>query len=370
MSRKVPLIDLCRMEPIVASSVAAAIERVRHSGRYLLDGELATFEASFAAWCGTDHCVGVANGTDALELALRALHCGSGDVVATVANAGIYATVAILAVGATPLYIDIDADSMTMSAAALTAAITPAVKVVVATHLYGRLADLEALTAAAPGVALIEDCAQAHGAMRNGVRAGAFGAIGCFSFYPTKNLGAMGDAGALTTDDSDLAATLRALRIYGWSKRFTATQPGGRNSRLDEMQAAVLSAKLPYLEGWNARRREIAAIYEQKLSGLNLQLPDTGTDSHVVHLYVVRARNRDDLATRLRAAGIGCEVHYPVPDYCQPAVVAALGALAPLAETERAVAEVLTLPCHPWMTDQEVAQVVTAVQASLNAGGG
>ncbi|MDA1100683.1 MAG: DegT/DnrJ/EryC1/StrS family aminotransferase [Proteobacteria bacterium] len=370
MSREVPLIDLSRMEPIVAKTVAAAIERVRHSGRYLLGSELATFEAAFAAWCGTDHCVGVANGTDALELALRALDCGSGDVVATVANAGIYATVAILAVGATPLYVDIDADCMTMSAAALEAAMSPAVKVVIATHLYGRLADLDALAAAAPGVALIEDCAQAHGAMRDHVRAGAFGAIGCFSFYPTKNLGAMGDAGALTTDDPDLAATLRALRSYGWSKRFVATRSGGRNSRLDEMQAAVLSAKLPYVEGWNARRREIAAIYEQTLSGLNLQLPNTGTVSHVVHLYVVRAGNRDDLAARLRAAGIGCEVHYPVPDYRQPAVVAALGALAPLAETERAVAEVLTLPCHPWMSDDEVTQVATAVRASLNANEG
>jgi dTDP-3-amino-2,3,6-trideoxy-4-keto-D-glucose/dTDP-3-amino-3,4,6-trideoxy-alpha-D-glucose/dTDP-2,6-dideoxy-D-kanosamine transaminase len=364
MPRHVPLIDLSRLEVEAAQAVAAGIERVRDSGQYLMGNELITFEDSFAGLCGTSHCIGVANGTDALELALRALGCGPGDLVATVANAGMYATVAILAVGARPLYIDIDADTMTMSASALRAAISPAVKVVVATHLYGRLADMESLAAAAGAAALVEDCAQAHGAVRNGVRAGAFGAIGCFSFYPTKNLGAMGDAGALTTNNPDLAAALRSLRIYGWSDRFVAERAGGRNSRLDEIQAAVLSAKLPYLEGWNIRRREIAASYRRALSGQDLVLPDTSGEDHVVHLYVIRTLNRDALAARLAAAGVGCAVHYPVPDYRQSAVTHTLGKLAPLAEVEQAVPEILTLPCHPWMSDDEIAHVADVVQSA------
>jgi dTDP-3-amino-2,3,6-trideoxy-4-keto-D-glucose/dTDP-3-amino-3,4,6-trideoxy-alpha-D-glucose/dTDP-2,6-dideoxy-D-kanosamine transaminase len=367
MPHEVPLIDLSRLEPDVAQAVAASIERVRDSGQYLMGDELAAFETAFAGLCGTSYCIGVANGTDALELALRALGCGPGDLVATVANAGMYATVAILAVGARPLYIDIDSDTMTMSAAALRAAISPAVKAVVATHLYGRLADMDALVAAAGDAPLVEDCAQAHGAIRDGVRAGAFGAIGCFSFYPTKNLGAMGDAGALTTSDPDLAAAARALRLYGWSDRFVADQAGGRNSRLDEIQAAVLSAKLPHLDAWNARRREIGADYRQKLSGLALDLPDTEGEDHVVHLYVIRSSNRDNLAARLAAAGIGCAVHYPVPDYRQTAVTHTLGKLAPLAEVERVVPEILTLPCHPWMTDDETALVANTVRTAMEA---
>lgn len=369
MPSKVPLIDLSRLEARIGEAVAAGIERVRDSGQYLMGGELDAFEAAFAAWCGTRHCIGVANGTDALELALRALDCGPGDLVATAANAGMYATVAILAVGARPLYIDIDPNTMTMSAPALRAGMSPAVKAVVATHLYGRLADMEALAAAAGNAALVEDCAQAHGARRGDTRAGSFGAIGCFSFYPTKNLGAMGDAGALTTDDPDLAAALRALRIYGWSERFVAKRAGGRNSRLDEIQAAVLCAKLPYVDGWNARRREIAAIYGRNLSGLDIVLPDAQGDDHVVHLYVIRTAKRDDLARRLGAAGIGCAVHYPVPDYRQPAVIQALGEQAPLTETERAAAEVMTLPCHPWMTDDEAAHVAAMVGSALAAEG-
>ncbi len=368
MAAEVPLIDLSRLEPAVAAVVAGALERVRASANYLQGDELAAFEAAFASYCGTAHCVGVANGTDALELALRALGCGPGDRVATVANAGMYASVAILAVGARPLYVDIDAATMTMSAASLKALISPAIKAVIVTHLYGRLADVEAIAAVARrhGAGLIEDCAQAHGAERGGVRAGAFAAIGCFSFYPTKNLGALGDAGALTTDDADLAAALRALRSYGWSERFVASRAGGRNSRLDEIQAAVLRAKLPHLEQWNARRREIAAIYRAELSGLDLVLPETAAGDHVVHMYVVRSARRDDLRARLATAGIGCDVHYPLPDYRQPALAAGLGQAAPLAATEGAMAEILTLPSHPWITDAEAAQVAAAVRTACN----
>ncbi len=361
----VPLIDLSRLEPSVAHAVAAGMERVRDSGHYLMGGEAAAFEAAFAALCGTSHCIGVANGTDALELALRALGCGPGDLVATVANAGMYATVSILAVGASPLYVDIDADTMTMSPAALRAAMSGAVKVVVVTHLYGRLADMAAISQAAGDVALVEDCAQAHGAMRDGIRAGAFGHIGCFSFYPTKNLGAMGDAGALTTSDPELARAIRELRQYGWVERFVAERPGGRNSRLDEIQAAVLRAKLPHLQAWNSRRREIAAIYDQELSGLDLILPRWDGEDHVMHLYVIRAEKRDALARGLKAAGIGCAIHYPVPDYRQPAVASTMDQPTPLEEVERTVGKILSLPCHPWMTDDEAARVTAAVDSIL-----
>lgn len=365
MADSVPMIDLSRIETEVTRGIDAAIARVRQSGRYLLGAELSAFEEAFAAYCGTSHCVGVASGTDALELALRAAGCGPGDTVATVANAGGFASNAILAVGARPLYVDVDPDSLNMSPRALAAAMTPAVKAVIVTHLYGRLADMEALAAAAGNAVLIEDAAQAHGAERCGKRAGSFGAIGCFSFYPTKNLGAMGDAGALTTSDADIADRLRSLRGYGWEQRFVAHHVGGRNSRMDEMQAAVLLAKLPWLQSWNVRRREIAAAYRQALSGLGLALPDVTGADHVVHQHVVRVQDRDALRARLGAAGIGCDVHYPVPDYRQPALAVGREDVAPLPETEAAVTEILSLPCHPWMQSEEVAAVAEAVRAGL-----
>ncbi len=318
MTLKVPVNDLKRHNGPILPELEEAARSVLGGGWYILGPRVQEFEARFAAYCGADHCIGVGNGTDALELALRAVGAGAGDRVATAANAGGYGTAAILAIGAQPVYVEVDPATMLMDARALAAA-APRPRAVIVTHLYGRMADMPALLEAAGGAPVIEDCAQAHGARLQGRHAGTWGAAGCFSFYPTKNLGALGDAGALITSDSETAARIRALRQYGWSARYAAEAPYGRNSRLDELQAAVLLVKLPRLEGWNRRRREIARAYGQALAGTGLALPPACGPESVAHLYVVRSPRRDRLRETLRAAGVGSDIHYPVPDYLQPA---------------------------------------------------
>ena len=346
------------------AALDAAIARVNDRGHYILGPEVQAFEREFAAYCGAASCVAVGNGTDALELALRVLGAGESDEVVTVANAGGYATTAIRATGATPVYVDIDADLLGMDPALLEHAITPRTRAIVVTHLYGRLAHIDAIARLAKerGVALIEDCAQAHGASHDGRKAGTFGAIGCYSFYPTKNLGALGDAGALVTNDPALAARIAELRTYGWRGKYRVASPGGMNSRMDELQAAVLRIKLPHLDAWNARRREIALRYAAAIEDPLIELPPTlpGRDD-VVHLYVVRAQQRDALRAHLRAAGIATDVHYPVPDHRQPAWADAKPPR--LSHTERACAEVLTLPCYPELKEAEIAAVAAACNA-------
>ena len=263
LPRMIALNDLARHHAPLRSELDAAMARVQDRGWYILGPEVEAFEREFAAYCGTGECVAVGNGTDALELSLRALAIGPGDEVVTAANAGMYATTAIRAAGAVPAYVEIDESTLLMDPAALAAGLGARTRAVIVTHLYGRLADVDALVRIARerGVALIEDCAQAHGARAGGGMAGTHGALGCFSFYPTKNLGALGDAGAVVTGDRELAAKLRALRTYGWGAKYHCTMEGGMNSRMDELQAAVLRVKLPRLDGWNRRRRDIAARY-------------------------------------------------------------------------------------------------------------
>ncbi|RAU23599.1 erythromycin biosynthesis sensory transduction protein eryC1 [Paramagnetospirillum kuznetsovii] len=353
----IPLNDLKRHNAPLATALKQASERVIDSGWYILGGEVTAFERDFAAYCGTASCIGVGNGTDALELALRALGIGPGDRVATVANAGMYASSAICAVGARPVFVDIDPLRLTIDPASLAAKITGRVKAVIVTHLYGRLADLAGVRAVCGDLPIIEDCAQAHGAERDGVRAGAFGALGCFSFFPTKNLGALGDGGAVVTSDPALAEALVSLRQYGWATKYQASRPGGRNSRLDEMQAAILRVKLPLLDGWNARRRAICARYRDALP--DGAMPETGMDD-VAHLAVARMKDRDAVQARLAGAGIQTAIHYPIADYDQPAL-RHLGLLQSLPETARALAEIVTLPCFPELTDAEVERVVEAL---------
>jgi dTDP-4-amino-4,6-dideoxygalactose transaminase len=362
--RPVALNDLLRQTTALQSELAAAMNRVLASGWYILGRECAAFESEFAAYCGVAHCISVANGTDALELALRTLGVGPGDTVATVANAGGYSTTAIRAVGAEPLYIDIHPDTMNMSAADLAAHLTPAVRAVIATHLYGRMADLPALLAVtgAASIPLVEDCAQAHGAAIGGRKAGSWGALACFSFYPTKNLGALGDGGAITTRDGPLAERVRSLRQYGWHAKYLCVEYG-RNSRMDEMQAAILRAKLPHLDGWNARRRAVAATYSAALAGQSVECPrDFGPDN-VAHLYVVRTPRRDRVRAALLAAGIATDIHYPVPDHLQPAARGTAAAATHLPATEQATREILTLPCYAELADEEIAAVRAALQA-------
>ena len=364
MIAAVPLNDLKRQSEAFAEELPAVLARVAASGWYVMGRELETFERLFAEYCGTAHCVGVANGTDALELALRAVGVQPGDDVITVANAGMYASTAIRVVGATPAFVDIVPATQLLDPERLPEAIGRSTKAVIATHLYGRMVDLPAVLeiAGRAGVPVIEDAAQAHGARRDGARAGARAAIGCFSFYPTKNLGALGDAGALVTQDAAIARRLRQLRQYGWATKYVAEVAGGRNSRLDELQAAVLAMKLPHLDRWNRRRREIAEAYSRGITHPGIWTAICSGEDYVAHLYVVRARNRDALRAHLQARGVTTDVHYPVPDHAQLPFVRP-GGDAGLEETERAAAEVLTLPCFPEITAEEVDRVVAACNA-------
>jgi dTDP-4-amino-4,6-dideoxygalactose transaminase len=319
------------------------------------------FESEFAAFCGTSHCITVGNGTDALEIALRALDIRPGDRVATVANAGGYSTAAIRAIGALPHFVDIDAAGMNLSPRLLVEALGKGVRAVIATHLYGRMAEMPALLELTQraGVPLIEDCAQAHGATLDGRKAGAWGALACFSFYPTKNLGACGDGGAITTNSAEYGERVKALRQYGWSSKYHAREYG-RNSRLDDMQAAILRTKLPLLDQWNNRRRHIAREYARALEDSGICCPRGFGSEYVGHLFVVRSAYRDRLRAALAERGIATDIHYPVPDHLQEAE---RGAAPPsLPETERAAREVLTVPCYPELRDDEIEIIVQALR--------
>lgn len=342
----------------------AAIQRVLDRHHYILGSEVAAFEAEFAAYIGAPHCISLANGTDALEFALRAVGVGSGDRVACVANAGFYGSTALHCIGAQPVYVDIDPATMNMDPKALAAVIGGGLKAVIVTHLYGAMADVEAIVELArrAKVPVVEDCAQSHGAQRAGKRAGSFGTAACYSFYPTKNLGALGDGGAVSCMDDAAAARVRALRQYGWSKKYHVDSPNGRNSRLDEMQAAVLRQKLPLLDGWNAQRRSIAARYNSAFAGLPVKLPASLDGDYVAHLYVLRTGQRDALRRHLDERGIGNDVHYPIPDHRQTAYGPVVTS-QPLAVTEKAAEQVLTLPCFPGLGEAEVATVIEAVRS-------
>lgn len=360
----VPVNSLGRHVGPMQDELAAIAKRVIASGYYVLGPAVSEFEQKFAAYCGVEHCIGVANGTDALELCLKAACIGPGQRVAVVANAAMYSTSAVLACGASPIFVDVSPTTATMDPLALenTLAASPEIAAVIVTHLYGRLADMDSILACvrSRGVVLIEDCAQAHGAkMPDGRRAGAIGDLASFSFYPTKNLGALGDGGAVVTSQPELAARVRSLRQYGWGEKYTNELPGGRNSRLDEVQAAMLSAMLVRLDEWNTRRRTIANCYSTRIINRHIQVPPAGNDDYVGHLYVVHTADRDALRSHLAALGIQSEVHYPLPDHRQP-FLASEHASVTLPVTERQASTCLTLPCFPELTDAEVERVIDA----------
>lgn len=345
--------------------IQQALARVTASGWLVLGPEVRQFEQAFAAYTGASHCVGVANGTDALELALRALGVAPGQRVATVANAGMYATTAILAIGAEPVFMDIDPATLVTTHAEVMRVLDAGAAAVVATHLYGQaIGDIAQIAAlcAARGVPLLEDCAQSHGARVDGRCTGSFGDAAAFSFYPTKNLGALGDGGAIVTSSPALAARAAQLRQYGWSAKYKVELAGARNSRLDEMQAALLTAFLPSLDEDNARRRAIARRYAAEIGHAQVQLRavDADDDSYVAHLCVLRSADRESLRAHLREQGVGSDVHYPIPDHRQP-VFSDRYADVRLPHTERLAGEVLTLPCYPEMTGDQVTQVIDAV---------
>ena len=362
MPRRIPLNDLLRHNLLLHDELANSARRVIERGWYILGSEGAEFESAFASYCGVPHAVGMANGTDAIELALRAVGIGEGHSVATVANAGFYASTSIRAIGAQPVYVDVVPETYSMSIESLRRELARnSVHAVIATHLYGRLADIETITAICRplGIPVIEDCAQAHGATRNGRAAGSFGIAGCFSFYPTKNLGALGDGGAVTTSDAAIAERLRELRQYGWDKKYQVSRAGGRNSRLDELQAAFLLAKLPHLDRWNEARREIARRYSKEIRNPRVKFPRDFRADNVAHLFVVRCEDRDGFRQHLEAHGIASDIHYPIPDHQQPAH--ADPNVAGLQETELLTREIVTIPCFGEMEEEEVSRVIAAV---------
>ncbi len=348
------------------AEIDAAVQRVLQSGWYILGREVAAFEAEFADFCGAAGCVGVNSGTDALYLALRACDIGPGDEVITVAHTAVATVAAIRMTGATPVLVDIDAQTYTMAAAALAAAITPATRAVIPVHLYGHPADMDAILSAAKGLVVIEDCAQAHGAQYKGKPVGSFGALACYSFYPTKNLGALGDGGAVTSNHPELLERLRLLREYGWTPQARyVSQVEGVNSRLDELQAAILRVRLRHLDAENARRRTLAALYDALLPNA-LKRPVASTDCrHVYHLYVVQHPHRDALRTRLADAGVGTGIHYPTPVHRQPAYQHGQVRAAALPVTECAAREVLSLPMYPALSEAQVGAVAVAVTEAI-----
>jgi hypothetical protein len=355
--------------------IDAAVTRALASGWYVLGAEGRAFEAEFAAFLGTGATVGCGNGTDALALALRALDIGPGATVVTVSHTAVATVAAIEMVGATPLLLDIEPDHYTLDPAELEAVLDhpppglPPIRAVIAVHLYGQAADLDVIGAACRrhGVALVEDCAQAHGATWLGHRLGTIGDLGTFSFYPTKNLGALGDGGAVATHDPTQAERLAALRQYGWRNHYVSDETG-INSRLDELQAAILRVKLRHLDAGNARRRGIADAYDAALAGTALVPPARRPGAeHVFHLYVLQTADRDRLQQALRAEKIGSGVHYPVPVHVQPAYRGRI-ALGPSGcrTTEQAAARILSLPMFPELTDAQVDHVCAALRCAAD----
>ncbi len=364
MSSLIALNDLGRQSRLQRSALLAAMARVLDSGWWILGEEVAEFEREFAAYVGRSHAIGVANGTDALILALRAAGIGAGHRVACVANAGFYATTAIRTVGATPIFIDVAPDDFLPDEATIEQALAQAPQCIILTHLFGRMAVVEYCRARcdAAGITLIEDCAQAHGARRNGRMAGAFGHLACFSFYPTKNLGALGDAGAVVCDDESLTHRVRALRQYGWQQlKYEVVVEGGCNSRLDALQAAILRLRLPNLDADNARRRAIQHRYLSAIRHPAIRLPKRGDEDDVAHLFIVYCEHRAALRQHLLSCGVASDVHYPLADHQQPILRPQFASLR-LPNTERHCSSVLSLPCHPALTDAEVEHVIDACQ--------
>jgi dTDP-3-amino-3,4,6-trideoxy-alpha-D-glucose transaminase len=355
----VPFLSLTLRED--AADVRSAIDRVVTRGWFVLGPEVEAFEREFAAASGAPHAVAVGSGTDALSLTLRALGIGPGDEVITTSLSAVFTALAITAVGARPVFADIDPLRLTVDPEHVAKLVGPRTRAILPVHLYGQPADMAGIerVAARHGLAIVEDCCQAHLATAEGRPVGTIGAAGAFSFYPTKNLGALGDGGAIITRDAALADRLRRLRNGGQRERFEHTELG-LNSRLDEMQAAVLRARLPRLQAWTSRRRQLAAGYRAGLAAASVDVPRESDAGHVYHLFVVRVHQRDTFQRALAADGIETLVHYPMPIPRQQAFAHLAPADCPSAA--RACAEVLSLPLHPGLSDDDLSRVVSAVK--------
>jgi dTDP-4-amino-4,6-dideoxygalactose transaminase len=361
---RIPFANFGRGVDELRPELDAAFARVLDSGWFILGGEGAAFEREFAAWVGGRHAVACGSGTDAIELALRALGVAAGDEVVTQANTCVPTVAAIARTGATPVLCDAEPDGATMDAASLERVISARTRAIVPVHLYGQCADVDAIADVAGSIPIVEDCAQAHGASLRRRPAGTMGAMGAFSFYPTKNLGALGDAGAVVTDDDDLAQRLRLLRQYGQTDRYHSKLEGV-NSRLDELQAAVLRAKLPQVTAGNERRRQIAAKYVAALDGTRVRpLARFADREDAFHLFVVRAEDRERFRERLSAEGVDTIVHYPVPIHRHPPYASLAEGRADLAVSETLAGEVVSLPIYPELSDAEVEHVADAARGA------
>ncbi|HET6317990.1 MAG TPA: DegT/DnrJ/EryC1/StrS family aminotransferase [Chloroflexota bacterium] len=359
--RNVPFNVLKPGVDAIRAELDAAIARVLDSGWFLQGPELAAFEHDFAAYHSPDmHAVGVASGTDAITLALRAVGVQPGDEVLVPANAGVPPVAATVAAGAVPVFCDVDPRTHGLDPTDVGRRITPRSRAVLVVHLYGQPAQVEALTqlASMKEVLLVEDCAQAHGATINGQKVGTFGDAAAFSFYPTKNLGALGDGGAVLTRDPHAAETARRLRVYGWRERYVS-QEHSTVSRLGELQAALLSVKLRHLDAWNAGRRSLAQRYRSRLDGIVALLPPDG----VFHLFVIRTSHRDTLRDFLRERGVASDVHYPLPTHLQTPYAHYGAGAGSLPITESLAQEVLSLPLYPELSDDDVEYVAGQVCA-------
>lgn len=346
------------------AEIDEAIQRVLDRGWYILGEEVQGFEREFASYIGVNHAVGLGSGTEALHVALAACQVGAGDEVITVSHTAVATVAAIELAGATPVLVDIEPDFFTLDPRQLRAAISPRTRAVIPVHLYGQPASLDLIMEIARehGLRVIEDCAQAHGATYRGKRVGSYGDMACFSFYPTKNLGALGDGGLVCTNDKKLTERARLLREYGWAERYVSHTTGW-NSRLDEIQAATLRVKLRYLDQDNQKRARIADRYGEGLNECELVLPPVrDSATHVFHLYVVRSSKRDQLQAFLKDRGIGTLVHYPVPVHLQPAYHERTPRRNGLSQTERAAQEVLSLPIYPELNDADVQQVIESIR--------
>jgi dTDP-4-amino-4,6-dideoxygalactose transaminase len=364
-----PLVDLSRQHAVIADEVRVGWNSVVERGTFILGPEVEDFEESFASYCGVGHCIGVGNGTDALEFALRALGVGRGDTVIVPANTFIATAMAVVRAGADVSLVDCDPKFGLIDPEQLADAVTAKTRVAIPVHLYGQMAPMEMLEVAAPDLTLVEDAAQAQGASRDGRKAGSWGPLAATSFYPGKNLGAYGDAGAVLTSSDDLASRVRELRAWGSLEKYVHPSEGF-NSRLDTIQAVVLSAKLARLDEWNRMRQDAARRYSELLQGAEeVSVPDTMLgNTHVWHLYVVRVANRDNVLARLRSAGIGVGVHYPIPIHLQGAMSFLGYGPGAFHETEALAREALSLPLFPgieaWEQEWVVDRLLEALKGS------
>ena len=364
---KIPFLDLRAVYEELADELDRAVRRVMASGQYILGEEVASFEKSFAEYCGTRHCVGVSSGLDALRLTLEAYGIGAGDEVLVPSHTFIATWLAVSQTGATPVPVEPHERTFNIDPSRVADAVTTATKAIVPVHVYGLPAEMDPILEIARehGLRVIEDAAQSHGALYRRERAGSLGDAGAFSFYPAKNLGALGDAGAVTTDDPELASRLELLRNYG-SRRKYEHETTGYNCRLDPLQAAVLSVKLGHLEEWNERRRSIAHVYSQYLDGASIarQFPPPHSDP-VWHLFVIRTVERERVISKLGELGVETLIHYPIPPHLQPAYAREGARMPPQPIAERLATEVLSLPIHPFQSEDETHRVVAALSAAL-----